>query len=256
MFWEFLAYTTIREIDRRTPLIINIGSIEQHGPALPVSTDSLIGWKMVEELEKRMPDKVLVLPQVKIAYSQHHMDFPGSITVSHETLMHYIEDIVDSVVHHGFRNILLFNSHGGNQATVQVLVEKLGNKYPHVNMMGTTWWNLCGDFLSEICESGIMGNGHAAEFEFSLIESICPEKIDYQKKSAGSRPNVGLSWSTNDLIHASKVSLQRTFREMTLDGTFGLTENANADKGKRILAAVNDRFVSLINDIWELPLRK
>ena len=128
MLWEEISSQNHASIDRDIPVLINIGSIEQHGPALPVVVDSLIGWDLCLEINKRILNEVLVLPQIKICYSQHHMDFPGTLTVSHETLISYLSEILESVISQGYRNILILNSHGGNQGVMQVSIEKIGNK--------------------------------------------------------------------------------------------------------------------------------
>ncbi len=255
MLWQDLTSLQHKEIPQNTAVILPVASIEQHGPALPVCVDNLIGWQLCLELNRCYREQVLILPQIKIGYSQHHMDFPGSLTVSHEALILYICDIVESVVAQGYYNILIFNSHGGNQALMQLCVEKLGNKHKHLNIMGTSWWKLCVAELEALKESGFIGNGHAAEFEFSLMEYLQQDLVNYADRSSGATPQIPLPEARGDLLQGSPVNLLRSFKEMTEDGTYGLTANASRAKGEKIFKVAMAGLKSLLHNINQLERR-
>ena len=255
MLWQELTWRQHQAIERGTPVVLPIGSTEQHGPALPVWVDSLIIWELCCELNRHRGDDFLLLPPLSVGYSAHHMDFPGSLTLSHETMIAYIGDITAGLVQQGFSTLLIINGHGGNQAVMQLCVEKLGNRYPRLNIMGTSWWKLCTEALAELQESGFMGNGHAAEFEFSLIEYLRPDLIDSAAKSPGALPTIPLPQARGDLLAAGPVSLLRTFKEMTADGTYGLTATSSREKGEAIFQAAVGGIEALLNDIGQLPAR-
>ena len=158
MRWDDLTWMELDRVDRSTPVVLNIASIEQHGPHLPVSTDSLIGGFFVEELSRRLGDEVMVLPQVKVCCSAHHMQFPGTLSVSHETLLAYVCEMLELVVAHGFRNLVLVNSHGGNRAIGQVILEKFGAAHPDCRVVFLTWWHMAADRLAAIREFGFAGS--------------------------------------------------------------------------------------------------
>ena len=124
MIWDQLTSPEIDALGRRIPVVLPIAATEQHGSHLPVATDRMIGAHFAHQLHLAMPDQVLILPAVGIGCSKHHMDFTGTLTLSHETFILQVEEIVQSVIHHGFSSIILLNSHGGNQGVGQVLVEK------------------------------------------------------------------------------------------------------------------------------------
>lgn len=255
MFWEEISSKNHESIDRNIPVLLNIASIEQHGPALPVVVDSLIGWELCLAVEKQLAQELLVLPQLKVCYSQHHMDFAGSLTVSHEALLLYLSEMIESVIFQGYKNIFILNSHGGNQGLMQVLIEKIGNKHKSVNIMGTSWWKLCSQELTSVQESGFMGNGHAAEFEFSLAEYLRKDLIDYTHENGGARPDIGFKYSEGDLLQAPSVGLLRTFKEMTQDGTYGLTDKATAEKGEKIFHCAVANIVTVIQEIKNIKTR-
>jgi len=113
MYWRNLTSKEFEGIDRTTPVILPIGAVEQHGPHLNVETDVLIAEYFCDKLNTEISDDVLILPSIAVCASAHHMDFAGSLTVSHETLIRYIKEVLGSVLANGFQNIIIFNGHGG-----------------------------------------------------------------------------------------------------------------------------------------------
>ena len=122
MYWEKMTSTAIECVERSTPVILNLAAIEQHGPHLPANTDVVIGAHFLSKLDQIDPKAQLILPTVKVGCSAHHLDFIGTLSVPHRVMMEYVSSILDSVCSAGFWNILLFNSHGGNQAIGQVIL--------------------------------------------------------------------------------------------------------------------------------------
>ncbi|HLW47735.1 MAG TPA: creatininase family protein [bacterium] len=104
-------------------VILPFGAIEQHGPALPVGTDTLGVIAVSREAARRA--RVLCAPIVFPGLSSHHMRFPGTITLSEETFCRIVMDAAASLAAHGFRRILLANGHGGNEATLTYLASRI-----------------------------------------------------------------------------------------------------------------------------------
>ena len=98
------------------------GIYEMH---LPVLTDSLIGGEVARRTHERCPDDVLVLPVQWLGYSQHHIRYPGTVSAVSATHLDLMMDTVASMVDHGFKKILIQNSHGGNGANISVLLQRL-----------------------------------------------------------------------------------------------------------------------------------
>src|SRR5690349_5514414 len=111
MRWEEMTSPEIGALDReRTVVVLPIGSVEQHGNHMPVGTDTLLA-KAVSLAAAQADNDICVMPSPWYGFSAHHMRFPGSVTLSAQTLMAVVEDIVASVVKHGFRRILIVNGH-------------------------------------------------------------------------------------------------------------------------------------------------
>ncbi|MFK5974509.1 MAG: creatininase family protein [Flavobacteriaceae bacterium] len=248
MIYDELTTLQIAQLDKKIPLILVLAATEQHGPHLPLATDRLIGEHFARTLHEQMPDKVLVLPVVGIGCSDHHMDFSGSLTLRHGTFMRQVEDIVSSVVKHGFKHIILLNSHGGNQGVGQVLVEKLGYRYSNIKITLVTWWKLGGASFTELNESGRNGTGHAGEFETSLLLLIAPHLVHVDKLEKGAHSDT-FSWAKGDLLHAPKASMYRSIMETTSNGVYGDPTYATKEKGESITALVTKGLQDIVTDL-------
>jgi creatinine amidohydrolase len=104
-------------LQRSTGIILPIGSTEQHGPNGLVGTDAIcpeaIAWALGER------HGVLVGPTLPLGMAQHHLAFPGTLSLRPSTLIAMLEDTVASLSCHGFRQVFLLNGHGGNVATIK-----------------------------------------------------------------------------------------------------------------------------------------
>jgi creatinine amidohydrolase len=108
-------------------IIVPIGSIEQHGPHLPEGTDTYTGDILGEKIARKLGD-TLVAPTIRPGCSRHHIEFPGTITLTPETLMRTIKEVCASLAHHGFKNIVLMPTHGGNFAPVNAVAPEIARK--------------------------------------------------------------------------------------------------------------------------------
>lgn len=238
----------IGEIDKMTPVVLPIGAIEQHGPHLNVETDTLISEFFCEELDKNIPKDVLILPSISICCSEHHMDFPGTLSVSHEILIAYIKDILKSILKNGFKNIIIFNAHGGNQALGSVIVESFGIQNPQCNIAIMTWWKIASKELFDITETGLFGVGHACEFETSLLQYIKGDNVREEKIENGI-VNKTFPWAQGDLLRSSQVLLHRSMKEYTKNGVYGDPRKASKEKGRRIVEVVMKHFINIVKDM-------
>ena len=107
--------------------VIGIGSIEQHGPHLPLGMDSLAIRDYVHEVAKRT-NSVAVHPCWP-GFSPHHMGFPGTITFSWETLMSVLMDTIGSLAYHGIKRFVIMNGHGGNTQTMNLVVQQAKREF-------------------------------------------------------------------------------------------------------------------------------
>ncbi|GAB5374220.1 MAG: creatininase family protein [Acuticoccus sp.] len=255
MIWERMTSPEIAAVDRATPIVLSLAAVEQHGPHLGVATDAVIGAHLLAALEAARPDGVLLLPQVKVGCSEHHMDFAGTLTLTHATFMALVSDMVGAVVRQGFRSIVLLNSHGGNQAVGALLAETLGAAHPSCRIVFATWWRLAAEALAGITEGGAGATGHACEFETSLMLAAAPADVRADIIPARSGVET-FAWAGGDMLAAPAAAFYRTMAEQTGGtGVAGDPSLAGADKGRRITAAVTDALARIVDDLAAAPPR-
>ena len=255
MYWDQLTSIQLAALDKQTPVLLNIAAIEQHGAHLPVATDRMIGEYFSGLLNKEIGDKVLILPIVAVGCSDHHMGFCGTLTLSHNTFSSVVKEIIQSVLNHGFYNIILLNSHGGNQGIMQVIIEQLGFANPNAHILGASWWNVAKEELLKITETDFGGTGHACEFETSLMKVIAPNLVEESLIKKGA--NVfSFPQADGDLLTGPKISFYRTMKELTPNGVFGDPTFSSAEKGVRIGEVVTAGLKQLVMDIYKLKGRK
>src|SRR5580704_12668895 len=127
---NYLPHMTWPEVEdllsRTDMVIIPVPAIEQHGPQLPIGTDYFTG----EELAKLIAQKtdVLVVPVLLPGISPYHMEFPGTIALSHDTVQRVYFEAAQSLIHHGFRRFLFLNGHAGNQYITRFIIDRINQE--------------------------------------------------------------------------------------------------------------------------------
>jgi creatinine amidohydrolase len=193
-------------------------------------------------------DEALILPSVAAGCSDHHLDFPGTVTLRHATLLDHIEDMARAVLGQGFTNLVLFNSHGGNQGIGQVALERIGHAHPAARVVFTSWWRLAGPELLDISDTGPGGVGHGCELETSLLLAFAPELV--RTELIPDRVNEPLlSFDDSDLLRAARASYYRRTRQTTATGVFGTPKAASAAKGHAAIAVITRQLAALVSEL-------
>jgi creatinine amidohydrolase len=227
-----------------TGIILPIGSTEQHGPTGLIGTDAIcaetLAWKAGELAD------AAVAPTLAVGMSEHHMHFPGSVTLRPITLMSVIRDVVLSLARHGFRRIFVVNGHGGNTASINAAFFEAYAEAPglvqagdEVRCLNGEWWETpsAGELSVELF--GDKDGDHASASEVSIACAAYPDHL----KTADLDPQVAPS---------SHVFGPADFRRRYPEGRMGShPELASVEAGERIIEAVaadlaNDyrRFIS------------
>jgi len=255
MRWEELTSPQIDALDRdRTVVILPIGSVEQHGNHMPLGTDTLLAHA-VSLAAAEQARNVAVLPPPWYGFSAHHMQFAGSVSLRAETLMALCEDIVGSVIAHGFRRILIVNGHGGNGGVIDVLASTLGHKHYGTARIATlTYFALARDAIARLRQSQAGGMGHACEFETSLIQHLRPELVQIGLAQT-LYPDPGSAYLTTDLIGSQAVRVYHDFADLSPSGALGDPSLASPEAGAAFFAASAEALSAFITDFrnWTIP---
>jgi creatinine amidohydrolase len=256
MRWEELSAPDIGALDRdRTVVALPVGAVEQHGRHLPVGTDTLLAYSVLLAASERASVGTVVLPPPWYGFSAHHMRFPGTITLQPATMTALVEDIVASVVTHGFRRVLVVNGHGGNIGLMDVLAATLGERfYGKARIACLTYFQLARERIAELRRSPPGGMGHACEFETAMMQHSRPELVALTR-AAVTYPDPGSSYLSTDLLGGSRVRVYHDFADLSETGTLGDPSLSDAEQGSRFHAAVVEELAAFIADFsaWRIP---
>ncbi len=164
---NWMDVETYLKNDNRLMLIL--GACEQHG-YLSLLTDVRIPQALADAASKE--SGVLIAPPVNFGVSPYFLDYPGTISLSTNTLIHVLRDIVHSVYRQGFRRLLVLNGHGGNDGCRNVLVE-LANELPDLNTAWYSWWT--SHSVETVAQKYGMKSSHAGwieAFSFTRVTDL------------------------------------------------------------------------------------
>ena len=217
------------QLQRSKTIVIPIGSNEQHGPTGLLGTDFLCPEIIACEAEGRAPE-MLVGPTFAIGMAQHHLGFPGTITLRPSTFMAAIRDWTASLTAHGFERLYWLNGHGGNVATIEAAFSEIYAEASFARRPAgfvlklRNWWELPG--VTRLCNDLFpSGHGsHATPSEIAVTQYAYPDHI----KTANYAPRIA---PTGPIREAAD------FRARFPDGRMGSDPiQATPEKGAEIVA--------------------
>ncbi len=224
-------------LGRSNAIILPIGSTEQHGPTGLIGTDALCAEAIALRVGER--SDVMVAPVLPVGMAQHHMHFPGSMTLRPSTLLALMRDCLLSLARHGFTRVLVVNGHGGNCATLQAAFAETQmdldalQPRPEFRTRVLNWWELpeMGRLSVELFGDGI--GSHATPPEVALTWALHPDCADPRPLEPRLAPR-GPIYGAAD------------FRRRFPDGRIGSDPSlASPELGQRILDAAVDEITIL-----------
>jgi len=233
-----MTWPEVASLSRDTIVLIPTGSLEQHGPHLPLFTDSLLATFAATSVEQKIPSLVLLTPTLWLGASGHHLKFQGTLSASFETYMGAIRDVVESLRPHGFHRFFVINGHGGNSEPNGVALRTLKAQYPECTFGHSGYWEYASDVTADVMEGPAKGIQHACEGEVSLMLHCHPELVRTDKlRDDGlySEPAV-----RGVIYH---------FDEMTEQGSLGYATLATAEKGKAIMETCVTRIAEELTQV-------
>ncbi|MHA2200346.1 MAG: creatininase family protein [Candidatus Thorarchaeota archaeon] len=249
-----LASMTWEEVEKRLKeckiALVPIGSTEQHGPALPLSTDHYIATQFTHRAAEMIweEQKVVVTPTITFGFSPHHMDFKGTITLSELTLSSMIADICHSLAVHGFKRIVLVNGHGGNETAISnALHDMHGNidaKVYHLN-----WYSMVGEEAKKIVTPPVY---HACDMETSVAWYLGQRVLEDKRVDEPGKSLVPGFIVPDGFATGPKASVSYNFKEITKSGVVGNSTKATKEKGKLISESVLENLVNFIREIAKI----
>lgn len=227
------------------PVIVPLAATEQHGPHLPVFTDSLICEHICLEAARLASGTapMLVAPTLTIGCSQHHLAFGGTLSISSSTYLSLLHDIGESLIACGFRKIIFLNGHGGNESLMHQAATDLAVRHA-VWTASASYWSVAREALRAIgAEEVGRVPGHAGGFETALVLALRPEWVRTEHIAA-EHPQMP--------IGAADIPGAFVGRPGMLTGIDGYTDAAHraaADKGAGYLRAIVESLAAWLLDV-------
>ncbi len=239
------AQSRLKEVD---VALLPVGSIEQHGPHLPLDTDAFDAEYLAHKVAEACSDpKPLVLPLLPYGVSYHHEDFSGTISVSPETLAQMVYDIGISVAHHGIVKLVIINGHGGNSPALNFAAQMI-NRDTHMFTCVDTGESSDPD-IHALVETP--NDVHAGEIETSTSMAVRPSlvKLDAARKFIPRFSNRYLNFTSK-----RKVNWYTHTARISPDGVLGDPTKASREKGERIWKLMIGNLVEFVEDLKGISL--
>ena len=227
---------------RRTA-ILPLGSTEQHGPHLPFATDTWIAEALAARLAARV-DEAVVLPAVSLGAASEHMAFPGTLSLSEETLTELLCDVARSLARHGFERIFCFSAHGGNLGALRRADARLAEAASPADWRAFKDHSAVSAAIGRVAASDGISLGeagqHAGELETSILHAIRPGSVRTRELGRGL---VDPSVPAGELFYPD-------LRVHAKDGVVGDPRPALRERGERYLAAWTDVLAEAFDRCW------
>ena len=251
-FFPYLTWPMVEAMpDKENVVILQpAGAIEQHGPHLPLAVDSAIAvgvlGKALTLLSEAIP--AYALPPLYYGKSNEHWHFPGTITLSAQTLRQILLESAESLYRAGFRKLVWMNAHGGQPQVFEMAARDLHQQYPDLKVFPLFTWqvpNVAAELITpKELELGI----HAGDAETSLMLSILPDQV--QMDQAVCEYPHGLP--ENSLLSMEgALPFAWVTRDLTRSGVLGDATVATRAKGDRLLQSLAEGWVQLIQDVYK-----
>lgn len=219
------ATTTDAARSAASVAVLPVGSFEQHGPHLPLATDTVVASAIAAAVADRY--HLLLLPPITISCSHEHAAWPGTVSISARTLDAIIADVRESLRRSGMGRLVIVNGHGGNYVLSNI-VQQANVAGPQLALFPNraAWEVACRD-------AGIVGtlhdDMHAGEIETSILLEVAPKMVRD-------------GYELGDHVAEHPHLLTLGMRAYTESGVIGRPSLASTDKGRLLLASLTASF--------------
>jgi len=215
-------------------VILPIGSCESHGDHLPFGIDAMIAYDLALAVAGRVA-RTMVLPPIWYGMSHHYRHQPMCVSVTNDTNIRVYRDVLESVIHWGYRKILVINGHDGNIPGIEVAAQDVKIEHPEVGLavLGA-WWTAGLAMLPANTWTHYGGYGHGGEAECSVAMAVVPELVD-PRRSRG-------------MVDEKDVHVKEfwNYQELTDYGATGRATAATREKGERFKQVLIDHLVAFL----------
>jgi creatinine amidohydrolase len=228
-------------LGRGTAIVVT-GSIEQHGGHLPLGTDAFAALAIALRVGHRLDAPVLPLSPVGVA--PYHMHWPGSLTITPDTLASLMVDVCGGLSAAGVERVIVVNWHEGNTAAIRLAAERVQSRLPVRVIVAETHIITNGLFPDE------MEFTHAGSMETAAVLAYDPSLVRLDERIEGDLVEKGTDGHA--LFRRRDVfPVLKDFREVATSGWYGTPESITEERAREIIDAVADRVAGSVEDVWK-----
>jgi creatinine amidohydrolase len=250
-FLPYLTWTDVAALPDRenTVIVLPTGSIEQHGPHLPCAVDSIICSGVMGHALARLPASVPAFAMAPVTYgkSEEHLHFPGTITLSGETLLATMVEILESVYRSGFRKVLIVNGHGGQPQVMEMAARELRLRHGDSIVVPHSTWrvpHVGGKYFSDREKRLAMHAGHG---ETAIMLALAPDTVHMERAVANYPPDFPSKLLSPD----GRPACAWTARDFGPSGVIGDPLPATKEQGEAILESLAASWAQAITELHQ-----
>jgi creatinine amidohydrolase len=254
-YWQEMTWPEFDALDKeRVIAVLPVAAIEQHGPHLPVYVDTCINEGIVRRTIELLPDQLPVtfLPTMPVGKSNEHIDFPGTLTLSAETLTRLWTEIGESVARAGIRKFVIFNSHGGQPQVAEIVCRDLRVRHRMFAVTINTYGlgKPPGAFPADELRFGI----HAGSSETSVMMHLRGDLVKESERRDFQPTTARLAKESPILAGEGRIAFGWQVQDLHPMGAAGNALDADAERGRRVVEHAATRFVQALAEIDRYPL--
>lgn len=251
-YWQEMTTEEFAALDTDQVIaVLPIASIEQHGPHLPVCTDACANQAVIESMLELLPEDlpVTVLPMMPVGKANEHTAFPGTLSLSAETVQRLWAEIAESVHRAGIRKLVFFNSHGGNQRILPVVAREIREKLDMLVIIANLSSDVPGNlFPAEERRYGI----HGGSVETSRMLYLRPDLVNMSKAENFQSTMAGLTKEFEQLPGTATIAWQA--QDLNPAGVVGNARDADAERGRLLVEHAAAQLAAVLAEVDRLPL--
>ncbi len=248
--FEYLSWPEVKNIakDKRSTIIWPFGAVEQHGPHLPLATDSIfvdeIICEVLELISSKMPIKKL--PTQYLGFSPEHKGFDGTISLSSSLITSLIKEVGVQLADMGFKRLILINAHGGQISLINTAARELRSIAPNLSIFPCFLWKGV-DGLSDLLTKNEIENGlHASLAETSLMMALKSELVGDERPCEGVESEIPEGWSLEGDAPTAWFT-----EDLSISGVIGDSRGSNKELGNSLKSLLIKHWYELIMNLMK-----
>lgn len=236
--------------------VLPVAAVEQHGPHLPVGVDAMIMEGYLARVIERLPEesRAIFLPVQSIGTSREHLEFPGTLTLTPKTALRAWIEIGESVCRAGCRKLVIANSHGGNNALVDIVAREL--RVRHKMLVAPVFWHAFG-YPDGLFGAPELRHGiHAGDIETSLMLAFRPDLVREGEMADFPSAEVGMVHEFQWLRATGRQGFGWMSQDLSESGAMGDASVALAEKGDAAADYGVTAFLEFLADVEAFDLAR